>query len=386
MRLSAFAVSVFSFSICVSSLMAAPYSWYPRATVLSGTAVNLTWQDNGGYAPDYWRIFRDGALYAIAHTTSYTDTALSPGESHSYTIESFSTQTYSIPSRTLTVTTKKPDNSFVLDGTFDFSSYTWIYPVECNCYPSGPPFYAALRGHVLYVATASPGGGNQSSTDWFVLISDVLDPSLTTPGPWAKGGAIAIPPGKPFIGAESTNDFVGWFNAPASARVVRSSSASGYIEGTIDLVETFGYIPPRIYVAVLVYKTADGGQLVWQAPYRVGLIDQIVAPDEFLTLDTAALRDDDADGILDLTDPSKGLKLSIAGNADGSVTLSFPLVPYRNYTLDRILALDEYHQYGPVWSASPLTGEFTESYTDSYRIYYSNMKAFYKLSVQEPLQ
>jgi len=144
-----------------------------------------------------------------------------------------------------------------------------------------------------------------------ILISDVLDTYPTTPGPWAKGGVIAIPPGKPFIGAESTNNFVGWFNAPASSQVVRSSSASGHIEGTIDLIETFGYIPPRLYMAVVAYNTGDGGQIVWQAPNPDGSLNQVVAADEFVVLNTAALRDDDADGILDLTDPAKGLTLDI---------------------------------------------------------------------------
>jgi hypothetical protein len=321
--------------LSASSIFAAPYTDYPRAVVLSGTAVKLSWQDSGSTPADYWQIYRDNVLYDTSYTTSYTDTTLSPGENHTYYIQSYSSQTYSVPSRSLTITTKLPDKSFVLEGAADFSTYTWLYGgCDCSNLPS-LPLFAAIRGTTLYVATASPGGPDQSPTDRFLLISDVLDPSLTTPGPWAKGGAIAIPPGKPFIGAERTNDFVGWFNAPASSNVVRSSSSSGYIEGTLDLIEAFGYIPPRLYMAVVAYHTEDGGQLVWQAPNPDGAVNQVIAADEFLVLNTDALRDDDADGILDLTDPTKGLILNIAKNADGSITLSFPTVTYRTYVLTR---------------------------------------------------
>jgi hypothetical protein len=271
----------------------------------------------------------------------------------------------------------------VLEGVVDFSAYTWLYPSGCDCsHLPSLPLYAAIRGHTLYVATASPGAPNQSPTDRFILISDVLDPSLTTPGPWAKGGAIAIPAGKPFIGAESTNNFVGWFNAPASAQIARSGSPTGHIEGTIDLVETFGYIPPRLYVAVVAYNTGDGGQLVWQAPNPDGAVDQVVAADEFLVLNSAALQDDDADGILDLTDPTKGLKLNIGKNSDGSVTLSFPTVAWRTYVLTRSFALDG--QYSTVSGSFPQNGEFSASYTDPYPTYYPDVKAFYRVSVEEP--
>lgn len=379
MRFSLSALITLTVWTCASALFAAPYSWYPRAVVLSGTAVILTWQDGGPTPADYWQIYRDGVLYATSNTTSYTDTALSPGENHTYYIASYSSQIYSIPSRSLTVTAKTPDNSFVLDGAVDFSAYVLLYPSGCDCsnLPS-LPLYAAIRGHTLYVATASPGGPNQSPTDRFILISDVLDPSLTTPGPWAKGGAIAIPAGKPFIGAESTNNFVGWFNAPAAAHVVRSSSASGAIEGTIDLIETFGYIPPRLYMAVVAYNTEDGGLLIWQAPNPDGRVDSVVAADEFVVLNTAALRDDDADGVLNLTDPAKGLTLSIGRNSDGSVTLSYPIVAYRSYVLSRTFALGD--PYSSVAGHYGQNGEFTASYTDSY----PSMKAFYKVSVQEP--
>jgi len=172
---------------------------------------------------------------------------------------------------------------------------------------------------------------------------------------------------------------VGWFNAPASAQVVRSND---YVEGTIDLMETFGYIPPRLYVAVVAYNTADGGQLIWQAPNPDGAVDNVVATDEFLVLNTAGMRDDDADGIFDLTDPAKGLVLNIGKNPDGSVTLSFPTVPWRTYVLDHTYQLGDQYSTSRAWF--PQNGEFTASYTDLYPTYYSDVKAFYKLSVEEP--
>ena len=137
-----------------------------------------------------------------------------------------------------------------------------------------------------------------------------------------------------------------------------------------------------MYVAVVAYNTEDGGQLVWQAPNPDGRVDQVVAADEFLVLNSAALQDDDADGILDLTDPAKGLILNIGKNSDGSVTLSFPTVAYRTYVLTRSFALGD--QYSTVRAYFPQNGEFTGSYTDLYPTYYPNVKAFYKVSVEEP--
>ena len=107
----------------------------------------------------------------------------------------------------------------------------------------------------------------------------------------------------------------------------------------------------------------------------------MVAADEFLVLNTAALRDDDADGILDLTDPTKGLILNIAKNADGSVTLSFPTVTYRTYVLTRSFTLDG--QYSTLRAYFPLNGEFSASYTDLYPSYYQTVSAYYKVSEEE---
>jgi hypothetical protein len=94
MKLSVFQLSVFCVFACETVLFAAPYTNYPRAVVLSGTTVYLTWQDSGGYPTDYWQIYRDGMLYDTSTTTSYTDTALSPGENHTYYIASISSHNH----------------------------------------------------------------------------------------------------------------------------------------------------------------------------------------------------------------------------------------------------------------------------------------------------
>ena len=125
--------------------------------------------------------------------------------------------------------------------------------------------YAAVRGGILYVATWSPGNSG-GPNDHFIFVTDQLLGSASAPAPWAKSGTIATAANKPFIGAESASIYCGWFNAPASAKVVKSSNNGGQLEGAIDLTAAFGSVPQVIYVASAAYQTADGGLLAAQGP------------------------------------------------------------------------------------------------------------------------
>ena len=151
--------------------------------------------------------------------------------------------------------------------------------------------YAALRGSTLYVATWSPGASG--SNDHFLFVTDQLLPSATANAPWAKSGKVAVASTKPYLASESLNSYITWNNAPASAQAVKAATSSGAMEGTIDLVAAFGYMPTNIYLCAAAYQTADGGALAAQCPAGSG---PDIDPGEFFVIPTAALPDSNADG------------------------------------------------------------------------------------------
>ena len=74
-----------------------------------------------------------------------------------------------------------------------------------------------------------------------------------------------MPSSAPFIGAESTNDYAGWFNQGSAVNAVtKSSDTNGHLEGTIDLTGAFGSMPNVIYIASAAYQTAvaNGAEFV----------------------------------------------------------------------------------------------------------------------------
>lgn len=193
----------------------------------------------------------------------------------------------------------------------------------------GMRVFAAVRGELLYVATWTPSGGNN---DHYIFVSDSLESSADQGAPWAKAGLTALPSASPFLGAESTSDYVGWFNAGDSGEAWRSSTGGGRLEGVIDLVEVFGIVPERLYLAALAYGTDDAGTLQAQAPSGNG--DGHVDPDEFLEVTVAALQDSRQSGQYDRLDPERAF-LAVADLSGESPMLRWPVVPGRSYTVWR---------------------------------------------------
>ena len=113
------------------------------------------------------------------------------------------------------------------------------------------------KSGVLYVSTNAAGGGN----DRFIYIARV--PGVMQAANWAKFGQVAR--WDAFLGNEADNNWSGWFDAPAGA-TAQASNAGARLEGTLDLVAEFGFVPSEIYLAVGSYQTPDGGQLVAQFP------------------------------------------------------------------------------------------------------------------------
>ena len=197
---------------------------------------------------------------------------------------------------------------------------------------SGMTIYAALRGTRLYVATWSPG--NSGPNDHFIFVSDQLLTATNAAAPWAKAGRVAVATSKPFLAAESAGTYVSWFNAPAGSQSVKSSTNSGALEGTIDLVAAFGTMPTNIYLCSAAYVTADGGGLGAQCPAGSGAD---IETNEFFVIPTAALRDHNGDGIFDRVDPLLGFTLQSLSLTSGDALLNWSAMPGRSY---RVMTAD----------------------------------------------
>jgi hypothetical protein len=257
-----------------------------------------------------------------------------------------------------------------MDGIADSTGYLVSNP--------GMTIYAAIRGTKLYVATWTPTGG---VNDHFILVSDTLLTSATTAAPWSKAGAIAVAGNKPFLAAESSNSYVGWFNAPADSQSARSSTAGGQMEGVIDLTEAFGSMPATIYIAALAYQTDDKsatdstkGALAAQAPAGNG--DGNVDPTEFLALPTAAIRDGAPNGTFDRLDPSRAFRVQKTSRASGGgFTVNWLVVPGQSYSVDYVSSL------GGTWQSlttvTAASGQDNISYTDTTAT--SAAKRFYRV-------
>jgi hypothetical protein len=157
----------------------------------------------------------------------------------------------------ITIGGSTPTQTFTMDGVIDSSAQL----LAAN---GGVNLYVGWNGVDLYVGTqAAPSQGG----DMFIFVSDSLRPLRAAQ--WAKAGQVAA--WSAFLGNESTNNYRAWFNAAGSNYGGTASSATGsYLEGTINLQNLFGAVPPVVYVAIGKYQTNDGGSLLAQAPLGNG--------------------------------------------------------------------------------------------------------------------
>ncbi len=159
-----------------------------------------------------------------------------------------------------------PQVQWVMDGALDASA-TLI--AENN----GNVLYAGVIGQTLYVATWDAGEGN----DNFIFVAD--SPGSMRPAPWAKAGTAAG--WSAYLANENDNLWAGWFDH-AGAVQVGPCSGTGYLEGTINLVDEFGAMPSVVYLAAVPYTTPDGGVLVpaYQVPPSINT-DGHLDPEEY---------------------------------------------------------------------------------------------------------
>lgn len=292
---------------------------------LGPNSVRVTWQPVE-YASEYI-VYRNGEAVGTVSGTSFADTGLDPSASYTYTVAAKNMTGTSGVSGSIAGRTTPPVVPYILDGIPDSEGYLVSSP--------GMTFYAALRGTSLYLATWTPAGGG---SDHFVFVTDHLLPSATTPAPWDKAGLTAAPATAPYLGAESSSDYISWFHAPASSSAFRAPAGGNKIEGVIDLVEAFGDLPETIHIAAAAYITTSGGALVSQSPAGNG--NGNIEPGEFLSIPVAALRDSLGTGTFDRLDPNRLFRAKIASlDQSGAFTLSWPVIPGRSYRLWRTLNL-----------------------------------------------
>lgn len=218
---------------------------------------------------------------------------------------------------------------YALDGVADFEGYRHV--------SSNMTLYAAVHGQTLYVATVSPG--TNGPNDHFIFVSNNMLPAAIATAPWSKAGFVAVQPSKPFLAGESLDETkpdeerCAWYiddNAPNGFQLAaKSPTTAGVMEGTLDLITTFGYLPDTLYIAAAAYSTEDGGALVAQAPAGNG--DGNLDPWEFIVMPVVTLVDRNLDGTLDRLDPA--LDFKIVELFPGSVDFEFVwnAVPYRTY-------------------------------------------------------
>ena len=321
-----------NFSVTVNTNLVVPSQPLNLAvTPVQTNQINLAWSGATGAAG--YLVNRGGAPVALTSGTNYSDTGLAANIAYCYSITASNSVGFSTPSATVcTNTLAVTIPAFVLDGAFDYPGYQ----LASN---STMVLYAALRGTTLYVATGSPG--DSGPNDCFIFVTDQLSASATNPAPWAKAGMVAVAANKPYLAAESQDTFISWYlnNTQTNYPCAKSAATSGAMEGAIDLMLAFGYIPTNIYLCAAAYVTTNGGALVAQCPAGSG---PNINRGGFLEIPTIALRDSNGSGVFDLLDPTRGFVLLGASLSNGAgLTLNWASMPGHGYQVVYRNALED---------------------------------------------
>ena len=299
------------------------------ATAANFSTISLNWTLVPG-ATQY-RIYRAGALLGTSNTANWLDLGLNPSSTYSYSVSAWNSAGESSQSTAAQATTPGNGGSvlapFVMDGIADSAGYRISNP--------GMTIYAALRGTRLYVATWAPG---VSANDHFILVGSSALAAPTTAAPWAKFGFTALPGTSPFLAAESSNSYIGWFNTNG-ATTTTARTTGQQMEGTIDIATAFSLSPTDLYLTSLAYQTGDAGLLGSQAP--AGNSNGNVEPAELLRIPIEALRDDDANGTFDRLESGKGFTITRSERTGNIFSLTWKCFPGRTYRIQSCVDLLE---------------------------------------------
>lgn len=177
---------------------------------------------------------------------------------------------------------------FVMDGVLDSADYV--------VFADAMRIAAAIKGSDLYVATWSTEGN-----DHFLYVTDEIGNALPTP--WAKAGYVFFDTAaKPYLTAEGNRTYSGWANSSSTNFMDGARPNSNALEGVINLLDEFGEIPDRVYIAAVAYGNNDGDGILSQGPYSWDSGNNIDGT-EFLAVPTASIKDEDLDGTFDVAKP-----------------------------------------------------------------------------------
>ncbi|MCX6935092.1 MAG: hypothetical protein NTZ01_02720, partial [Verrucomicrobia bacterium] len=301
------------------------------ATATLGTSggqrvMNFTYRPNEGPLTGQSSVRITVTPTGAGSAQTITMTAGTAGDfSTTYTIPTGATSvSYSFSNATGSVTDTTSASSltastvvgFTMDGVFDSAGFKVV--------DNGMVIYAAVRGTKLYTATWSTmGGGN----DHFIFITDQFGNPRNHP--WGKAGQIYFDSTtKPWLAANPTTAYPNNFGASGRSYLGAGGAA---LEGELDLVQVFGSVPSKIYIAVGAYARADGSSLSSQAPAAWDA-DNNIQITEFQALNPDSIRDENLDGVFDVGVPY--MSTIVNGNeTDGNYGL-------RRFYLDE-LAKDE---------------------------------------------
>ncbi|MEM6855010.1 MAG: dockerin type I domain-containing protein, partial [Planctomycetota bacterium] len=207
---------------------------------------------------------------------------------------------------------------FAMDGQLDGEA-------ELVASYGGQNLYAALDGDQLYLATEDGGDG----ADVFIFLAN--QPGSLGPAQWGKSGQVAG--WDAFLANENDNGWSGWFDTEGDQGESATGNGGGYLEGVLDLVAELGLeeIPEEIWVAVALYDTADGGELLAASLVSgPGNGDGNLDGVEYILLDlsllTSLVGDYNGNGVVDAADYTiwadtfnSTTDLAADGNGDGVV-------------------------------------------------------------------
>jgi glycosidase len=185
-------------------------------------------------------------------------------------------------------------NYFVMDGTNDSPSYVVA--------ESGMKLMAAVKGSNLYVATWSPAGSTNGS-DHFLYVTDDFGPPVAAP--WAKAGQVYFARAtKPYLAGESavSGGYHAFVNSGNNGRWAMGAGGQ-VLEGELNLIEVFGHMPEKVYLAAVAMGDLDGGGIGSQCPPLYGNEANDVEITEFLAVPLASIRDENLDGVFDAGQP-----------------------------------------------------------------------------------
>ena len=122
---------------------------------------------------------------------------------------------------------------------------------------------------------------------------------------------------KPWI--QATPSVVAPFGFKTSGKNWMGNSGQA-LESELDLVEAFGSVPSKVYIAAVAYSGGLGGTIQSQAPPSFGNSGNDLEIPEYQALNPASLRDEDLDGKFDVGNPE--MIVAVNGNeTDGNYGL-----------------------------------------------------------------